>query len=104
MRLSITLESFTEADWQAIFGAYVKAHGSHWTGAPFAMVKKQLEEKSFYEFGFNSMGTWTSKFRLDVQEGTLNAIFVKNPELKGRMKEHLEKMEQIFEEHLSPYA
>ena len=93
MELKIKL---TEETWKKIFGAYVTANRSHWTGAPFEAVKNQLETKGEYVFGFESMGTWASKFRLTKKDDLFVAEFVKNPELPDTMKNKLDEMEQMF--------
>lgn len=94
------LEQFSEQDWRRAFDAYVTANRSHWTGPPYDVVKTKLEKEGVYEFGFQSMGTWASKFRLVVKSGDVHAEFVTNPDLPERMREKLEEMRSIFEREL----
>lgn len=94
--LSQTLETFTAEQWESAFAAYVKANKSHWKPAPFSAIRGQLKDKGSFEFGFPSMGTWTCKLRLQVTNGAVEAIFVKNSDLTGRMQKHLEQMEEVF--------
>lgn len=96
-----TLETFSEEDWQKVFGAYVSANNSHWTGPPHDVVLRILKEKGRYEFGFPSMGTWASKFRLDIgEDGLLRASFVRNDDLPKRMQLKLDQMEKVFRKEI----
>lgn len=91
---------FDERHWQRAFGAFVKANRSHWTGPPFEVVKQILEKRGAYEFGFQSMGTWTCRFQLNVEGDQVRAVFVRNSELPGRMQRKLDEMERTFNEAL----
>lgn len=100
--LKCTLENFSPSDWELAFGAYVKANRSHWTGPPYEVVRDILHRKGRYEFGFQAMGTWHSRFALQVREdGRLEALFIRNPDLPGRMGQKLEDMERAFERELA---
>ena len=100
MRLC-TLDDFSEEHWQRSFGAYVEANKSHWTGPPYDVVRNILYKKGKYEFSVKSMGTWASRFVLEVREGDIHAEFETNPSLSSRMKEHLERMRETFERELN---
>ena len=101
MRLC-SLADFDDRHWQRAFQAFVKANHSHWTGPPFDFVKGMLEKRGWYEFHVPAMGTWTCRFRLEAQDGHVEAIFVKNDALTGRMRDHLDAMERAFAHTIDP--
>jgi hypothetical protein len=97
IRIADTLDGLTTEDWQRAFGAYVTVNRSHWTGPPFDIILQILRTKGSYEFGVPGLGTWTTRFRLAVEEdGSVVASLSKNPELGPRMKASVEKMETEF--------
>ena len=103
MLLTLTIDDLTPEAWQRVFGAYVKANRSHWTGPPPDIVRRILREKGAYEFGFTAMGTWASRFRLAVgTDGLLDAEFVINPDLPERMRDRASAMREIFLRELTP--
>ncbi len=97
IRIADTLDGFTTEGWQRAFGAYVKVNRSHWTGPPFDIILQILRTKGSYEFGVPGLGTWTTRFRLAVEDdGSVHASLSKNPDLGPRMKEKVDQMEAEF--------
>jgi hypothetical protein len=99
MKTGKTIDTFTENDWKQLFGLYVNINRAHWTGPPYNFIERTLRDKGEYTFGFPSMGTWGSKFKIFIDEHeAIQAEFIMNEELKGIMKKKLQQMHDQFEE------
>ena len=100
MRINKTLDEFTPALWDRLFGAFITANRSHWRGAPHDAVLNLLKTKGRFEFTVTGMNTWTSKFILIVIDNELDAEMVPNTELSAVMQQHLKQMQETFYRHI----